>query len=68
MVGCGVNMTPQPEVTKPEEAQALVDSMVYVKNKRGLCFGITTVSRMSTSGSVAVNQSVVEIDCKKVDL
>jgi hypothetical protein len=42
LTGC---LEPSAEVTKPNEAQALADALVYVKAKNGLCFGVGTTSR-----------------------
>ncbi len=66
--GCDGLMTPDIEKTKPDDAQKLVDSLVYVKSNKGICFGVTTTSRMNTSGAVAYSQLVVPIECSKVGL
>lgn len=50
---------PQVEKTEVKDAQALVDSFLYVKAKNGLCFGITTTSRISSNIIVAENNHVV---------
>jgi hypothetical protein len=68
LAGCDALMTPDVEKTKPSDAQALVDSFVFVKSNKGLCFGVTTTSRMSTNATVALNQLVVPVDCDKVGL
>lgn len=60
--------TPTPTVTKPTDAQALVEALTFVKAKNGLCYGVATVERFSSSGSLAVNQSVVPVDCGRVGL
>lgn len=65
LTGC---FEPVPEKTTPESAQELVDSMVFVKSKRGLCFGVGTISRMSSSGGFAMGNVVVPVDCKTVGL
>lgn len=67
LVGCNL-FEPSVEETKPEDAQTLVDSLVYVKAKNGLCFGVTTTSRMATSGSAAYNNHLVQVDCATVKL
>lgn len=63
--GC---LTPEPKETKAEDAQKLVDSMRYVKAKNGLCFGVATVDRISTNGTLAMNQMIVQVDCARVGL
>ncbi len=63
---CGC--TPTPEETTAADAQALVDLIKYVKAKNGLCFGVSTVSRISSGGHVAINQLIVSIDCGAVGL
>lgn len=61
LVLCGCN--PTPEETTTADAQALVDSITYVRAKNGLCFGVGTVSRISSGGHVAINQMIVSADC-----
>lgn len=63
--GC---LEPGAEKTSEKEAQALVDAMTFVKSKHGICFGIGTISRMSTSGTLAMNNVAVVVDCKTVGL
>lgn len=63
--GC---LEPSAEATKPTDAQALVDAMVYVKAKNGLCFGIATTSRMSTNVSIAYSNVAVVVPCGAVGL
>lgn len=63
--GC---LEPEAAKTSLKDAQALVDAMTFVKSKHGLCFGIGTVSRMSTNGSLAMNNVAVVVDCKAVGL
>jgi hypothetical protein len=58
---------PSVEKTEEKDAQALVDSFTYVRAKSGLCFGIGTTSRLSSSGSVAYAVVVVPVDCKSVN-
>lgn len=65
LAGC---FEPSPKETTPQDAQALVDSMTYVKAKNGLCFGVTTTKRMSPSGTGTLINLVVEVDCVKVAL
>lgn len=67
MTACGV-FEPDVEVTKPQHAQEAADSFVYVKAKNGLCFGVTTLSRMSTGGYVAMNNIIVHVPCEAVGL
>lgn len=65
LAGC---LTPDPVKTKPEDAKSLVNSIEYVKAKNGLCFGVSSVRRMSTNGAMAENQMLVVVDCEKVGL
>ena len=58
--------TPIPEKTKPDDAQAVVDAMTYVKSKAGPCYGVVTVSRISSNGSLAENQMIVAVECSEV--
>ena len=50
--------------TSPKLAQDIVDTMTYVRAKNGLCFGVSTISRLDTGGKQAENQVVTWIDCK----
>lgn len=63
--GC---MEPEIEKTAPEDAQSLVDSFVYKKANNGLCFGVTTTSRLSSNFTVAEANLVVLVDCSRVGL
>jgi hypothetical protein len=63
--GC---LEPTAEKTSVTDAQALVDAMTFVKSKHGLCFGIGTVSRISTNGTSAMSNVAVSVDCKAVGL
>lgn len=63
--GC---LEPLPEKTSVKDAQELADAMTFVKSKRGLCFGIGTVSRVSTNGTLAMNNVAVVVDCSAVGL
>ena len=63
---CGC--TPTPQNTHTADAQAVVDAMTYVKSKVGICYGVATVSRVSTTGSWAVNQMIVSVNCQSVGL
>lgn len=63
--GC---LEPTAEKTAEKDAQALADAMTFVKSKHGLCFGIGTVSRMSTNATLAMNNVAVVVDCKAVGL
>jgi len=54
---------PEVEVTKPQDAKALVESLVYVKANNGLCFGVTTTSRISTNATMALNNLIVHVPC-----
>jgi len=66
-VGLG-GCTPTPTVTKVDDAQKLVDAMTFVKAKNGLCYGVATVERLSSNATLAVNQSIVPVECGKVGL
>ena len=61
-----VACTPSPMVTKPDDAKRLVDSLEYVQAKNGLCYGVSTVKRVSSNGSVAENQMLVHVPCDVV--
>ena len=61
-------LAPEVEETKPTDAQSLVDGLVYVKAKNGLCFGVGTTSRVSTGGTVAMSNVLVQVDCNSVTL
>ena len=63
--GC---LEPEAEMTSVKDAQALADAMTFVKSKHGLCFGIGTVSRVSTNATLAMNNVAVVVDCKAVGL
>lgn len=65
LTGC---LEPSVKETKPDDAQTLVDSMVYVRAKNGLCFGVGTTSRMSTNGTLAYANQVVTVPCEAVGL
>lgn len=54
--------------TDPVDAQNLVDAMTYVKAKNGLCFGVATIERLSTSISYTQNLVVTSVDCKAAGL
>jgi hypothetical protein len=61
-------LNPSAEKTEPVDAQALVDALVYVKAKNGLCFGVGTTSRISTGGSATYSNHVVNVLCEDVGL
>ena len=65
LTGC---LEPSAEVTKPDEAQALADALVYVKAKNGLCFGVGTTSRMDTGAKLSYTNQVVNVPCAVVGL
>jgi hypothetical protein len=61
--------TPTAATTKVETAQSLVDALTYAKSKTtGLCFGVGTVERMDSRGTIAENNLVVAVDCSAVGL
>jgi len=61
--------TPTPTKTESSDAQELVDSMTYVRSKKsGLCFGVATVEKLSSSGSFSANVVAVPVDCATVGL
>lgn len=64
--GCPFN--PSAEETSVQDAQALADSITYVKAKNGLCFGVTTTSKFSTSGSISMSNQMVHVPCEAVVL
>jgi hypothetical protein len=64
----GCTLKPEPVETKSNDAQEIVNSLEYVKAKNGLCFGVSTVMKMSTNMSFSNNVVVVSVDCAKVGL
>lgn len=64
----GCLFDPEPVETTKAQAQSVADSLVYVKSKNGLCFGVGTTARFSTSGSVAQSSVMVHVECDKVGL
>jgi hypothetical protein len=58
----------EPVKTSPTDAQSLVDSLSYVKSKAGVCYGVATVNRLSSSLDVAVNLLIVQVECSVVGL
>jgi hypothetical protein len=65
LTGC---LEPDPVVTKPEDAQALVDHITYVKDKRGICYAVASVHRISTGAHLAENVMFTAVDCEKAGL
>ena len=65
LTGC---LQPSAEKTETVDAQALVDSLTYVKAKNGLCFGVATTSRMSTNISYSESNLLVVVECNKAGL
>lgn len=65
LTGC---LEPEPVVTKPEDAQSLADHIVYVKDKRGICYAVASVQRISTGGGLAENVMFTAVDCEKAGL
>ena len=63
--GC---LEPSAEVTKPDEAKTLADSLVYVKAKNGLCFGVGTTSRMDSGARLSYTNQLVHVPCVAVGL
>lgn len=55
-------------VTKPEDAQAPVNHITYVKDKRVICYVVASVQRISTSGALAENIMMASVDCEKAGL
>ena len=65
LAGC---LEPDPVMTKPEDAQSLVDHITYVKDKKGLCYAVASVHRISTGGHLAENVMFTAVDCEKAGL
>lgn len=63
----GCRMT-EPSETPVEDAREVVESLVYVKARNGLCFGVTTMTRGSSSGSFTENVLLASIPCEGVGL
>lgn len=68
LFGCEELMKPSVEKTTQEDGQKLVNSLQYFKASNGLCFGVTTTSRMNTGGNIAYNAYLVSVDCAAVKL
>jgi hypothetical protein len=68
LTGCDGLMTPDPIKTKPEDAQALVDHITYVKDKHGICYAVASVDRISTGGHLAENVMFTAVPCLQVGL
>jgi hypothetical protein len=64
LTGC---LEPEAVETKPEDAQSLVDHIVYVKDKRGICYAVASVLRMANAG-LAENVMFASVDCEKAGL
>jgi hypothetical protein len=60
--------TPTVRPTKSEDVVDLVEGLEYAKAKNGLCFGVVTVSRISSNGTTAINQMITNVPCKEVGL
>ena len=65
LTGC---LEPEAVATKPEDAQSLVDHIVYVKDKKGICYAVVSAQRMSTSASIVENVMLTSVDCEKAGL
>lgn len=65
LTGC---LEPEATVTKPEDAQSLVDHIVYVKDKKGICYAVASVQRISTGGHLAENVMFTAVDCERAGL
>lgn len=65
LTGC---LEPEPVVTKSEDAQSLVDHITYVKDKRGICYAVASVQRLSTSGGLAENVMFTAVSCEAAGL
>ncbi len=63
--GC---LEPTPTKTETKDAQALVDAMTFVRHRSGLCFGVTTVEKVSTGGHLSMSVAMVQVDCAAVGL
>ena len=60
--------SPTVRKTEPTDAQNLVDAFVFVKAKNGLCFGVSTTSRLDTGGNTSYTFQVVPVPCAAVGL
>ena len=63
----GCRMT-EPSETPAADAREVVDSLVYVKARNGICFGVTTMTRLSSSGSITENVLLVSVSWEGVGL
>lgn len=60
--------TPRVNKTNTEDALNLVEGLTYTKAKNELCFGVCTVSRLSSGVHKAINQIITYVPCKEVGL
>lgn len=65
LAGC---LEPVPTKTEAKDAQALVDAMTFVRHRSGLCFGVTTMQKMSTGANLSMSVAMVQVDCAAVGL
>lgn len=63
---CSEWFAPSVEPTSVKDAQDLADSLVFVKAKNGLCYGVTTTSRLATNFHAAEAVLMVNVPCDKV--
>jgi len=63
LTGC---LEPEVRETTREDANNLVNSLVYVKASNGLCFGVTSTFRVSSNGTGAFNNLIVNVPCEKL--
>lgn len=59
---------PTPINTEAKDAYALVNSFVYVKATNGLCFGVSTISRVSSGGEYSLASPIVNVPCNAVEI
>lgn len=65
LAGC---LEPTPTKTETKDAQALVDAMTFVRHHSGMCFGVTTMEKMSTGGHLSMSVAIVQVDCAAAGL
>lgn len=65
LVGCKLT---SPTETDRKSVQEVADSLHYVKARNGLCFGVTLMERISTSGAYTENFLIVNVPCQAVGL
>lgn len=56
--------TPKPVHMESQDAQKLVDAMVFVKHANGMCFGVINSERVTMRGDITQSVAVTQVACK----